>query len=218
MMLQRLFGGRMQAIEFTILFGVLPVALYLSASRLGIYLTLWGAGLYALIGLWRQPRFSWQAVWHGEGWREAPRRRALFRFLFLAAVLAALTLFLMPERFFRFPLERFTLWLAVMVLYPLLSIIPQEIFFRSYYFARFGGAVARGWSGMLANGLVFGLSHIVLNNWVAPSCCALAGTLWAISYQQHRSLKWAVIEHSLYGCWVFTVGIGWYFFTGNWRS
>ncbi len=117
----------------------------------------------------------------------------------------------------RFPLDRFVIWYAVMILYPLLSIIPQEILYRSYYFHRFSRLFGEGWYGILVNGLVFGLSHIILNNWVAPVCCTIGGVLFAYSYRQHRSLKWAVIEHSFYGCWIFTVGFGWYFFTGNWR-
>ena len=70
----------------------------------------------------------------------------------------------------------------------------------------------------MVNGLLFGFAHIILNNWIAPTIVALGGIILAYSYQQHRSLKWAVVEHALYGCWIFTVGIGWYFFTGNWRS
>jgi uncharacterized protein len=203
--------------EFVALYICLPLLLFATGTRLGIYLTLWGAGLYAFFMLRRMPGFSWQKLWHGDGWSEAAKRKALLRFIGLAAVLGALTFFCLPERFLSFPIQRFPLWCAVMALYPLLSIVPQELFFRSFYFARYQGAVTERLSGILANGLVFGFSHIVLNNWVAPSFCAVGGLIFAQSYQQHHSLKWAVIEHTLYGNWIFTVGIGYYFFTGNWR-
>jgi len=204
-------------IEFTTLFILIPLALFLSASRMGIYLALWGAGLYGFWVLRSTPSFSWHTLWHGKGWSKEGRRNAFLRFLFLATLLALITYQILPERFMRFPLDRFALWYAVMILYPILSIVPQEIFFRSFYFARYEGWLTEKTSGMLINGLLFGFCHIVLNNWIAPTFCAIAGVLFAHSYQQHRSLKWSVIEHSLYGCWVFTVGIGWYFFTGNWR-
>lgn len=204
--------------EFAVIMVALPLVLYATGTRLGIYLSLWGAGLYAYFMLRRAPDFSFRKIWEGEAWAREAKRNLLLRFFVLAAVLAVLTLVLVPEKFFRFPLDRFPLWLAVMVLYPILSIVPQELFFRSFYFRRYGDIIPGKWPGILVNGLLFGFSHIVLNNWIAPTFCAVGGALFAYSYSQHRSLKWSVIEHTLYGCWVFTVGIGYYFFTGNWRG
>jgi len=203
--------------EFLTLFIGIPMLLFFTASRVGIYMALWGAGIYALVVLRRAPDFSWRRLWLGDGWSRAAQRRAFCRFVVLAALVAVITAVAMPEHLLQFPLSRFWVWLLVMVLYPLLSIVPQELFFRSFYFARYSGFVTERAAGLLVNGLVFGFSHIVLNNWIAPSFCAIAGVILAHSYRQHRSLKWAVIEHSLYGCWIFTIGIGWYFFTGNWR-
>ena len=205
-------------VEFATLFILIPLLLYAFATRWVIYLTLWGISLYALLMLIRASDFSWHNLWHGDGWPKPAQRFAFLRFAVIAILLALVTWVALPEKFMRFPLDRFPLWLAVMVLYPLLSIVPQELCFRSFYFKRYGGLIPNPAAFMFLNGLLFGFSHIILNNWVAPTCCSAAGILLAHSYQQHRSLKWAVIEHSLYGCWIFTVGIGWYFFTGNWRS
>ena len=205
-------------LEFAALFIVTPLLLFVFASRMWIYMTIWGGGLYAFLSLRQMPGFSFHRLWYGRDWTAAERHFAFLRFLFLACLLTFLTLILVPERFLRFPLEHFPLWLAVMILYPPLSIVPQELFFRSFYFARYGNLFGEKRLGVLINGLLFGFAHIILNNWIAPTLVALGGLILAHSYQQHRSLKWAVIEHTLYGCWIFTVGIGWYFFTGNWRS
>lgn len=203
--------------EMAILFLILPVVLFFTGTRLGIYFSMWGAGLYGLIVLVRQPDFSWHALWHGDGWQYEGRRSALIRFAVLAAVLGLFTFEVMPQRLFGLPRERFVMWLAIMVLYPLVSTVPQEIFYRSFYFRRYGRLLPFMPYGLVLNGLLFGLAHIVFDNWVAPVFSALGGMLFAYSFNQHRSLKWAVIEHSLYGCWVFTVGIGWYFYAGNFR-
>ena len=207
--------------EFAVLFVFVPLALFAVGTRTGIYASIWSGGLYALLMLRRAPDFSFHKLWNGDGWVPAAKRFAFIRFLILALVLTLLTLLLVPERFMRFPLEHFPLWLAVMVLYPPLSIVPQELLFRSFFFARYGRFFEKFGKlpfAILVNGLVFGLGHIVLNNWIAPTFTAIGGALLAHSFQQHRSLKWAVVEHALYGCWIFTVGIGWYFFTGNWRG
>jgi hypothetical protein len=204
--------------EFALLFILIPLLLFLIGTRWGIYMAAWGSGLYAFMMLRRMPGFSFRKLWHGEGWSAPARRMAWVRFLFMAWVLALLTLALIPKHFMTLPIEKFSMWLLVMALYPLLSVIPQELFFRSFYFARYRRIMAQRPVAVLVNGFIFGFSHIVLNNWIAPLLCFIAGVILAQSYQQHRSLKWAVIEHSLYGCWVFTIGIGWYFFTGNFVS
>jgi len=47
----------------------------------------------------------------------------------------------------------------------------------------------------------------------------VGGGLFTQNYVRYRSLKWVVIEHAAYGCAVFTVGLGQYFFfSGMYRS
>ena len=67
----------------------------------------------------------------------------------------------------------------------------------------------------MVNAFSFGFIHLVFHNLVSPFLCLLAGGLFAHSYQQHRALKWAVLEHAAYGCMVFTVGLGSYFLVGG---
>ena len=126
-------------IEFLTLFLLIPLTLYFTGSRLGIYAALWGAGLYAFVALRHAPDFSWRKLWRGEEWTFTAKRNAFIRFLILAAVLLAVTLVLVPEKFMRFPLDRFPLWLAVMVLYPILSVVPQELFFPQFLFSSLHG-------------------------------------------------------------------------------
>ena len=199
-------------VEFLSFYILIPIVLFTSGSKLGVFAALWGIGLYALQVLMRMPGFSFHKLWHGEGWTMTARRHALVRFLILAGLLTLLTVMLLPEKFMRFPLDHFSLWLAVMALYPLLSVVPQELLFRSYFFKRYTNITGENMGAILINGVLFGFSHITFNNWIAPICGTLAGIILANSYRQHHSLKWAVIEHSFYGCWVFTIGFGWYFF------
>ncbi|MGD0958970.1 MAG: CPBP family intramembrane glutamic endopeptidase [Methylomonas sp.] len=203
--------------ELLALFILTPLLLFGMGARLWIFAALWAFAGFAVFILNRKPDFSFQKLWQGRGWPSAAKRRALLRFVFLACVLTFLTYLFLPDKFFRFPLEHPLLWLAVMMFYPLLSVIPQELLFRCFFFMRYGVITGEKFGAVLINGLLFGFSHITLNNWIAPAFSLLVGIILAHSYLQHRSLKWAVVEHSLYGCWVFTIGIGWYFFTGNWR-
>jgi membrane protease YdiL (CAAX protease family) len=204
-------------IEFFVLFVLGPLALYAWATRGWIYASLWIAAAYALWQTTRSSGFSWGSLWQGDGWSAKNRKAALVRFAAAAILMTILTAVTLPTRLLSFPLERPVLWLAVMTLYPILSVIPQELLFRSFFIERYAVLFARPRLRILLSGLCFGLSHLILNNWVAPSFTAIGGVIFAYGYFQHRSLKWAVIEHSLYGCFVFTIGFGWFFYTGNWR-
>ena len=204
--------------EFILLFALGPVALYLFATtRMIIYGLLLATTAYAVVQAWRTPGFSWTYLWQGEGWSAEERKRATLVFLLCAAGLTATTLLIAPDRLFEFPLHRTGLWAMVMLLYPILSVLPQEMIFRSFFMTRYEELFPNRWVLIGMSGLCFGLSHLILNNWIAPTFSTVGGMIFAYGFDRHRSLKWATIEHAVYGCFVFTIGIGWLFFTGNAR-
>jgi uncharacterized protein len=102
----------------------------------------------------------------------------------------------------------------VMLLYPILSVIPQELVFRSYIFHRYRALFPNNSWMVGVSAAAFGFVHIVLLDWVAPVLCFLGGIIFSRNYAKHHSLALVSIEHALYGCWVFTVGLGWYFYSG----
>lgn len=200
-------------LELFLVYSLVPLALSVAdAPRLSIVLVLWAAALAALFWLRRQEGFSWRGLWEGRGFSRDEIRRVSIRFLLLAPLLVFATLWLAPDRFLSFPLERPRLWLAVMLLYPLLSVVPQALIYRSFLFARYEKAFAHRTVFFLVAGLCFGFAHALYGNWIAPLFSGLGGVLFAQSYARHRSLKGAVIEHAAYGNLIFTLGIGWFFF------
>ena len=96
---------------------------------------------------------------------------------------------------------------------PLLSVVPQEIIFRRYLFTRFETIFTPAMM-VLVSGLGFGFAHVVFGNWVAPLLCAIGGIMFAQTYARTRSLALVSLEHALYGNFVFTVGLGRYFYHG----
>jgi hypothetical protein len=117
---------------------------------------------------------------------------------------------------FRFPLERPGFWALVMLLYPPLSVVPQEFMCRSFFFERYKTLLPRPAVMIAVNALMFGFVHIVFHNWFGPLLSGIGGIIFATSYTEHRSLKWVSIEHAAYGCLVFTLGLGWNFFRPAW--
>lgn len=199
--------------ELFLLFAGLPVVfISFDVSRLVLFSSLWGCCLGALVYLRRAQGLSWHAIWSGHGWTARQKRQALYRFLALLPVLLGLTLWIAPDRFLDFPLGRPRLWLLVMCLYPLLSALPQAVLYRAFFFARYEKAFSSAWIFWITNGLCFALAHGFYHNLVAPSLTFFGGILFSYSFAQHRSLKWMTLEHAAYGCLLFTLGLGTYFF------
>ena len=97
----------------------------------------------------------------------------------------------------------------VILAYPLLAALPQAIFFHRYrrLFPHPGLMI-------LASALSFGLAHLIYANWVAPLPSFLGGLLFGWRYVNPRFLLAVSIEHTLWGNFLFTVGIGWFFYSG----
>ena len=202
-------------VEIIGFFVFVPLALgALLPPRWVIHACLWVLTIYAVYRLRRMPDFSWQKLWEGEGVSPKLKKFAGLRFLLLMPVLVWMTLYLAPERFLRFPLERPAFWALVMLLYPLLSVLPQEFVFRVFFFERYRPLYSKPWTMIMMSAFCFGFVHIMFHNAIAPTLTFLSGLMFAHSYAHHRSLKWVAAEHAAYGCLIFTLGLGWFFFAG----
>lgn len=194
---------------------VAPVAMYYTlytGTALGV--ALWSAALLCgWYALWQQ---NWRVLWHGLGATLEFKRLMLWRWLASTIGMVLFLLWLDPARLFGFVQERPKLWLTVMIFYPLLSALPQEVVYRTFFFLRYRPAFTP--TLLLAlSAVAFALLHVVMNNWVAVFLSIIGGFIFADSYRRHQSLKWVTIEHAIYGCTIFTIGLGWYFYHGAWR-
>ena len=207
--------------EFILLFVLLPAFLAVAMPPRVLFGVLWVMAIYAMVVTrvtvpekGRVPHdWDWSATKKWAHWRPLLKRFAL-----ALAGLVGLTLVLLPERFLAFPLHRPELWVLVMVLYPLLSVVPQEFIYRSFFFERYAELFKKPSHMVWASAIAFGYGHIVFLNWVAVGLCLVGGLYFAQTYQRHRSLSLVCAEHAIYGCTVFTVGLGWYFYQGGARA
>ncbi|MES2984909.1 MAG: CPBP family intramembrane glutamic endopeptidase [Pseudomonadota bacterium] len=190
-----------------------PLALWLLLPPRAILPVMWAMTLVCYLIIRAVTHASERVIWGASAVRWVNLKPVLLRFALSAALLTAATWWLLPGSMFEFVRARPQLWAMVMVLYPLISVVPQEIIFRSYLFARFAPLLSPAML-VAVSGLGFGFAHIVFGNWVAPVLCAIGGVMFALTYQKHRSLLLACIEHALYGNFVFTLGLGRYFYHG----
>ena len=201
---------RRRAAELVLLFTVGPALLTLGPRWL-VSVGILGSGLLCAGVLLRDPTFARRDLLGAAGVRPGlgiVLRRALLVSVGLLIVAAATA----PRSLFAFPRHRTSVWLLVMVLYPL-SAWAQEIVFRTFFFHRYGHLFATARRRILASGLIFGWAHVVVNDLAAIPLAAVAGLLFASTYERSRSTLLVSIEHALYGDVVFTVGLGSLFYS-----
>jgi hypothetical protein len=107
------------------------------------------------------------------------------------------------------------LWALILVLYPLLSVYPQELLYRAYFFHRYQPLFGRGWRMMAASALAFGFVHIIFRNWLAVGLCVTGGFLFSVTYQTSGSFLLACLDHAIFGNFLFTIGLGQFFYHGS---
>ncbi len=133
--------------------------------------------------------------------------------LFLA--LLGLTVgILAPQLLFSLVRRAPLFWALIMLLYPLLSVYPQEFLYRAFFFERYKPLFGSGWGMILASSLAFGFVHIIFGNWLAVGLCCLGGFLFSLTYQHSGSLLLTCIDHAIFGNFIFTIGLGQFFYHG----
>jgi uncharacterized protein len=101
--------------------------------------------------------------------------------------------------------ERLYLILLVL-LYPLVSVIPQELVFRTFFFHRYRKLFTSLSGCAIASGLCFGYAHIIYGNWTAVILATIGGMLFSYRYMKTNATNIVVLEHSLWGIFVFVIG------------
>jgi len=119
---------------------------------------------------------------------------------------------LSPKTLFSFVRSAPKLWMLVMILYPVLSVYPQELLYRAYFFHRFKPLFGSNAGMVVASALLFGFVHIIFGNWISVSLTVAGGVLFSLTYKKSGSLLLACLEHGLFGDFIFTIGIGRYFY------
>ena len=142
--------------------------------------------------------------------RRRDLRKLLPRFLIVTAFIGLFTRLFYPELLFALTVEKPLLWAAVLLLYPILSVVPQEITFRRFFYHRYGALFGRGTA--VANAALFSYVHIAFGNPIAVAFTFIGGLLFAATYEKRRSVLLVSIEHALYGIAIYTFGLGVFFY------
>ncbi|QWD86987.1 CPBP family intramembrane metalloprotease [Polynucleobacter paludilacus] len=193
---------------------VSPFSLMLLHSAIWFIPLLWAAGLLCFWYLHHQ-NISLKILWGWHAVNKSSLLKILYRFVPLAIMITAVMVSFMPESLFSLYRRDAGLWLLVMILYPVLSVVPQEIMYRAFMYERYRLLFSNGQNWVIASAVAFGMAHLFLHNLLAPAMSLIGGLLFANTYSRSRSLALVCIEHALYGNFIFTLGLGQYFYHGT---
>lgn len=202
------------ALEFSVIFIGVPLLIYYRVlPNLPIpYLLL--AGLVTFLLLRYDPTFDSPRlfVW---GDLRAELLPLLVRDAVLLVLLGLSVRLFAPELLFSLVKRSPMFWAAIMLLYPLVSVYPQELLYRAYFFHRYQPLFGSGWAMLFASALAFGFVHIILGNWLAVGLSMIGGLLFSLTYWHSGSLLLACLDHALFGNFIFTIGLGRFFYHGS---
>ncbi len=199
-------------IEFTLLFIGIPVLLIYTEDIFPLIptiLLLMGVVLVVI----RRTGWQYRDILILGSWRSW--KNMLLVWLGSAVFWVGVVYLWQPENLFSFALQRPDIWLLVMILYPLMSALPQEILYRTFFWHRYAELFNNNkWMLISVSAFVFMWGHLMFMNWFALTITFLGGLTFAWRYYHTRSLLLVAVEHGLYGNLFFSVGLGQYLFSG----
>jgi uncharacterized protein len=203
-----------RGLEMTCLLALPPLVWAVDLWRPHVLAALAVMALYALVVLLNDPTFDRRSLWRGSALRsEIVPLLVIFG---LGVVLFAGLMYAFErERLFVMVRQRPQLWLTIMIGYPIVSVYPQELVWRAFFFHRYACLFRGRWGLIIGSGVMFAWAHVLFQHWIPIVSTLVGGLIFAWRYDRTRSLAVVWVEHTLYGCLIFTIGLGMYFFHGT---
>lgn len=201
-------------LEFLLLCVALPTVIITFRLAPYMFFFLWSAAAYCWMVYRIDHHESLKQIWKWKAVTWAQMKIILPRWILCSLAMLVFTWAYDPEKLFNLVLSKPQIIPGLLLLYPILSALPQEFIFCSFFFERYHRFFPTENAKIIASAVVFAFAHMLFINWVAPVFSFIAGLIFAHTYSKTRSLALVTIEHGLYGNSMFLIGLGWYFWHG----
>ncbi|MBT8311031.1 MAG: CPBP family intramembrane metalloprotease [Flavobacteriaceae bacterium] len=195
-----------RSIELLIIFVLVPVRFAMPYSpwiKLGIGL----AGfIYVILVLLRVEKNKFKLA-RNLNWKEFWKRTFL-HLLFIVIITITYVWFSDKTQLFNVMLGNSKLWLFILFFYSAFSVYPQELIYRTFFFQRYQILFKNDKLLIFVNAILFSLAHIFFGNTLVMFLTFIGGIMFAHTFYKTKSTLMVSIEHAIYGCWLFTVGMG----------
>jgi|AntRauTorcE11898_2_1112593.scaffolds.fasta_scaffold49662_1 membrane protease YdiL (CAAX protease family) len=200
-----------RTIEFLIIFIGIPLVFYFDLLPIQKIVALLIVTIGCVVILWVDDSYDFKRLTYRPDipgmWSKLLKKAAL-----VAAGVLVLTIVVQPNTLFALPREQPILWGIILVLYPVLSALPQELVYREFFFHRYETLIRPEWVLIAASACSFAFLHVVYDNEWAIILTLTGGFMFARTFKETRSLYWVSVEHALYGCIVFSIGLANFFY------
>ena len=113
-----------------------------------------------------------------------------------------------PDKLFIVAKKNIGLLVGISIFYSVFSVYPQEFLYRSFFYKRYHELFNQKWILLITNALLFSFAHIVFLNALVLAITFIGGVVFSLTYQKTGSVMQTSVEHAIYGCWIFAVGMG----------
>jgi len=142
----------------------------------------------------------------------------LLYFTFISILISLSIYLFMPEQLFSLLKKNPILWLLIIIFYPLLSVYPQELLYRVFFFHRYDKIFKTQQALIWSSTFLFAYMHIIFHNFIAVLLTLGGGFIFASLYAKTKSIATVSLAHTLYGNLIFTIGLGEFFYNGTMRT
>ncbi len=194
-------------IELFLLFVIVPLLLALNLStKIKVSSVIVALVYVCFISYKNKKTFNFRVGYN------KPSKKYILRLFSISILLIVGGLFIInfinPQLLFKVPKEKPLLWLTILFVYAFLSVIPQELVYRGFFYNRYSLLFNNKNQLAILNVICFSWCHLFLHNLWVMLITAVGGILFLYTYREEKSIFWTVVEHSVYGNLVFTLGLG----------
>lgn len=201
-------------VEFALFYLAAPLAMAILLPPRWMFPVLFSVTAVGMLLLHLTPTFRWRDL--ATGWAKVDLRLVAGIFALVLAFGASLLQVTRPDALFGLLRFNPSLMTTILLLYPLVSALPQEIVYRALFFRRYATILPRHpRTALLLNAGLFSLAHLMYWSWLVLVMTFIGGLAFAWAYEKRRSFPMAWLLHAAAGNAIFLAGLGLYFYSGN---
>jgi membrane protease YdiL (CAAX protease family) len=196
--------------ELVFLYGLLPLLIMMDRWDIPLMAFLLFMGLSVYFYLVHDPDFDRKTFLN---WKQGRAELGKIMIMFGISALIMLGLIWIIDPSKMFLLLRTNPWFLLLIsfFYPVFSVIPQGLAYRSLFFHRYGDLFPGDALKIIFSAFAFSFGHILYKNWMVLVLTFAAGLIFSYHYFKAKSLAVSLLEHALYGVWLFACGLGYFF-------
>lgn len=192
--------------ELFIIFILVPVSFVLNYSpwiKLGVGIIGFAYVIYVLLKIEKlkfklSKQLDWKTFW----------KSTILKLLLIAIITTVFVWITDKTQLFNVLLNKPIKWLIILFVYSFFSVYPQELIYRTFFFKRYRPLFKNTSLFIFINAILFSLAHLLFNSGLVLFLTFFGGVLFALTFKKTESTLLVSIEHAIYGCWLFTVGMG----------